>query len=131
MCCLQYIAECKRIWKSTPLRTGFLCFIIVVSTGLLATIERLRSKSQKQRGIIFAADINNLPLSQSFGYLYLPTILAVIYGILWSWIDLEAKRLEPYRQLSKPGGASAEDSILLDYPFDFLASVPLHSARRR
>ncbi|KAI9779104.1 MAG: hypothetical protein M1835_004766 [Candelina submexicana] len=51
--------------------------------------------------------------------------------MLWSWIDLDAKRLEPYFQLSKPEGASASDSILLHYPFDFIAFVPLKAARRR
>ena len=41
------------------------------------------------------------------------------------------KRLEPYFQLSEPAGASASDSILLHYPFDFLALVPITAARRK
>ncbi|KAL8801402.1 MAG: hypothetical protein Q9182_004466 [Xanthomendoza sp. 2 TL-2023] len=67
----------------------------------------------------------------SFGYLYLPTIIAILYSILWSWIDLDTKRLEPFFQLSRPGGANAADSILLHYPFDFVAYAPIRALRRR
>ena len=58
-------------------------------------------------------------------------MVIVLYGIGWAAVDLDVKRLEPYYQLSKPGGASANDSILLHYPFDFLALVPLIAAKRR
>ena len=58
-------------------------------------------------------------------------MVIVLYGIGWAAVDLDVKRLEPYFQLSKPGGASASDSILLHYPFDFLALVPITAAKRR
>ena len=57
--------------------------------------------------------------------------MIVLYGIGWAAVDLDVKRLEPYYQLSKPGGASASNSILLHYPFDFLALVPVTAAKRR
>jgi hypothetical protein len=46
-------------------------------------------------------------------------------------VDLDAKRLEPWFQLSKPEGAVAEDSLLLHYPFEFLAFVPISALRKR
>ena len=58
-------------------------------------------------------------------------MVTVLYGIGWAAVDLDVKRLEPYFQLSKPGGASASDSILLHYPFDFLPLVPLTAAKRK
>ena len=58
-------------------------------------------------------------------------MVTVLYGIGWAVVDLDVKRLEPYFQLSKPGGASASDSILLHYPFDFLLLVPLTAAKRK
>ena len=58
-------------------------------------------------------------------------MVIVLYGIGWAAVDLDVKRLEPYFQLSKPGGAPASDSILLRYPFDFLALVPIAAAKRR
>lgn len=80
---------------------------------------------------MLAPDLEKLPLSTTFAYLYLPTTVAVLYSMLWSWVDLDAKRLEPYFQLSKQEGASAENSLLLHYPFDFVALVPLKAFKRR
>ena len=68
---------------------------------------------------------------QIFCYRYLPQLVIVSYGIAWAAVDLDVKRIEPYFQLSEPGGASASDSILLHYPFDFLALVPITAAKRR
>jgi hypothetical protein len=49
----------------------------------------------------------------------------------WSWIDLDTKRLEPWFNLSNADGALASDSLLLQYPFEFLAFVPITAARRK
>jgi hypothetical protein len=48
-----------------------------------------------------------------------------------SWVDLDAKRLEPWFQLSKDTGADAKDSMLLQYPFDFLPFIPITALRRK
>ena len=80
---------------------------------------------------MFAKDGASLDPGQEFTYLYLPTIIAVIGSMIWSWIDLDVKRLESFFQLSKPDGASGSDSVLLSYPVDFLAFVPITAARRR
>lgn len=120
-----------RFWKPISLRTPFLLTVILVSFGLVAVLQVLLLQSQRNDGVLFASKIKDLPLKRSFLYLYFPTILSVLYGLVWSWIDLDAKRMEPYRQLSKLRGATAEDSLLLHYPVDFLATVPLSSLRRK
>ncbi|KAL9093626.1 MAG: hypothetical protein Q9159_000155 [Coniocarpon cinnabarinum] len=43
----------------------------------------------------------------------------------------QLKRVEPYFQLSKPGGGSGEETILLDYATDFIALVPFRALKRR
>jgi hypothetical protein len=48
-----------------------------------------------------------------------------------SWVDLDAKRLEPWFQLSSDGGATAENSLILQYPFDFLPFILLTVLRRK
>jgi hypothetical protein len=75
--------------------------------------------------------VETIPLSDKFLYLYLPTIIAVLFGIFFSWIDLQVKRLEPYYQLSRELGASGKHSLLLHYPFDFIPFVPITAARNR
>jgi len=82
-------------------------------------------------GLAFAATADDISTVASFSYLYLPTVIAVFYSMIWSWVDLDTKRLEPWFQLSRRGGAVAENSLLLQYPFDFLAFVPVRAARRK
>lgn len=88
-------------------------------------------KSQRDGGVIIADSLEDIALDKSFLYKYLPTIIALIYSVFWSWIDLQVKRLEPYHQLSKSDGAWGKDSLLLSYPFDFLPFVPLSAFKRR
>ena len=53
-------------------------------------------------------------LFTSFGFEYLPTILGVLHSLMWAPIAHDCMRLEPYFQMSKGEGASAENSVLLD-----------------
>lgn len=60
---------------------------------------------------------------------YFPIIVSFIYGGLWSWVDLDSKRLAPwYTMLSGKMEASANR---LQYPVDFGLVVPLKAARRK
>jgi len=120
----------RQAWKPVTLKAPFLLSIMLASSALIVMLQYLLISSQRNNGIIFSANINELPLNRSFAYLYLPTIIAVIYSFLWSWIDLDAKRLEPFFQLSQDGGASAKDSLLLQYQFDTIALVPLKAIRQ-
>jgi hypothetical protein len=119
------------VWKPTAFRTVPLLVVTLVSWALIAVLQLLLVKSQENGGIIFATNIERLPFGMSFLYLYLPTVITLVISIFWSWIDLQIKRLEPYYQLSKPGGAWGKDSLLLSYPFDFLPFVPFVSFKNR
>lgn len=46
---------------------------------------------------------------------FFPSFIAVFYGIIWMIVDGEAKRLEKFRQLSRPAGCQGASSICLDY----------------
>jgi hypothetical protein len=120
-----------KYWTPPALRTPVLVFTIAICWALIAILEFLLFKSQRDNGLIFAPKINDLPLRRTFLYLYFPTILAVVFSIYWAWIDLETKRMEPYYQLSKKNGALGKDSLLLHYPFSFLPLVPFRAFRDR
>lgn len=62
---------------------------------------------------------------------YGPTLVAVLYGLIWATIDHDVKRLEPYFQLSKPAGATAENSLLLFYPYMLHVWVPYVAIRKK
>lgn len=122
--------KCQR-WKPITLRRPFLLAVILVTLGLLALVQVLVIYDQRHDGILFATKISDLGTGYIFLYRYFPTIISVSYGLTWHWIDVDTRRIEPYRQLSKSGGAVGRDSLLLRYPTDLLAFVPLKAFRRK
>jgi hypothetical protein len=127
------VLRLPRNWKPIMLQYPALLNFIIISLSLIAILEVLYhfSKGDNGGGLAFGTTVNDLSTTASFSYLYLPTVLAVVYSLLWNWIDLDAKRLEPWFQLSGYNGATAANSLLLHYPFEFLAFVPIHALRRR
>lgn len=119
-----------RAWYPPALRWGNLVFTALVCWAFIAVLQYYLHKSQTEGGVIFAADINSLPLRRSFAYLYLPTVIAVCFSIFIVWIDHDAKRFEPYRLMSRSNGARGDESLLLHYPFDFIPMVPFVAAKR-
>jgi hypothetical protein len=103
----------------------------VLTLLLAAIIEVLAQRSQARKGLAQAPTLNEIPQYAIIGYRYVPNIVAVLFSLLWNWIDLDVKRIQPWTELSKPGGATAQNSILLDYPSDFIAVAPVRAAKRR
>lgn len=118
-------------WKPFTLSPLALGGLIVFTALLLAVVEASRQISEQKGGVLFADNLDDLPGTQTFAYLYLPTMIAIMYSIVWAWVDLDVKRMEPYYQLSKAEGTMASESLLLSYPHDFLPFVPVKAARRR
>jgi hypothetical protein len=118
-------------WRPPALRESVLAFLGLTSLGFAAVIQYLTIKSGQNQGLLFDPDIKDLPLSTSFSYNYLPTLVSTLYAFIWSWIEIDAKRLEPFYRLLQKQGALGRDSLLLHYPVDFLATVPFNSLRRR
>ncbi|THV67308.1 hypothetical protein D6C81_06928 [Aureobasidium pullulans] len=121
----------NKSWKPLTQKAFFLVPTILASGALIAVLQVYLTRSEQDAGILFASKISALPLNQTFSYLYLPTIISLVLSFVWTWIDLDIKRLQPYVQLSRDGGALGNDSILMHYPFDFVASVPFTAVRRR
>ncbi|KAF6841696.1 hypothetical protein CPLU01_00368 [Colletotrichum plurivorum] len=121
----------KHGWKPMSLGAPVLCCFALASFIIAAIIEILADQSQRNGGLALSASADSFSTFVRFCYLFLPTIVAVIYSLLWSWIDLDVKRIQPWLEMSRPAGATAESSIFLDYPYDFIAFVPIKAARRR
>lgn len=111
--------------------TPILAAIMVITILIIATIELLAHISQARGGLALSPSLEKMPQYAMLTYLYGPNVLAVLYSLLWSWVDLDVKRMQPWFELSKQSGALAKDSMFLDYPVDFIAFVPLKAARRR
>lgn len=118
-------------WKPVTLSATVLSLFALISIILGIIIEFLAQWAQRSGGLATVPSSEDFPTYVSFSYRFLPTILAVFYSLFWSWVDLDAKRMQPWFELSKPGGATAENSIFLSYPYDFVAFVPATALRRR
>ncbi|CAM1508210.1 Fc.00g050580.m01.CDS01 [Cosmosporella sp. VM-42] len=121
----------KHGWKPETMRAPVLLTFATASLLLAALLEVLAHQSQKAGGLSLVKDADSLPAIVTFGYLYLPTVLAVIYSLAWNWVDLDVKRMQPWLELSRESGATGHGSLFLDYPFDFVAFVPFKAARRK
>jgi Protein of unknown function (DUF3433) len=98
---------------------------------IIGTLEYLQRISDLKHGIIFASSRETIPDASEFLYLYLPTLIAVLYSTWWSWVDLDVKRLEPWYQSISTRKAKARCSLLLQYPIEFIAWIPFRAAKRR
>ncbi|KAK3373787.1 hypothetical protein B0T24DRAFT_528532 [Lasiosphaeria ovina] len=113
------------------MRVPVLASVIFTTLALAGAVEFLSQKSAKQGGLSLSNSADDIPFTVTFSYLYGITIVAVLYSLLWTWVDLDIRRLQPWLELSRPGGANADSSLLLDYPFTFLAFIPFSAGRRR
>lgn len=60
---------------------------------------------------------------------YLPTMMGILYGMLWEMSDVRLMQMEPFFQLTAPGGADATDSLVLNYVSASLPVVLLRSIK--
>jgi hypothetical protein len=111
------------------MRKPFMAAFIAVFIAHIVILEILIRISDQGNGLLFEDGRTSRSLI-SFAS-YVPIIISVILGLFWAEIDHDVKRLEPFFQLSKPGGSSAEDSLLLDYPYRFSLVVPFVAFRKR
>ncbi|RSL69436.1 hypothetical protein CEP54_002302 [Fusarium duplospermum] len=118
-------------WKPLSLSTPILSAVIALTLLLAAAVETIAQRSAAQGGLALSPTLDDLPGYAKFSYLYVPTIIAVLYSMIWSWIDLDVKRMQPWFELSKPKGATAENSLFLDYQYEFVALVPFKAAKQK
>ncbi|OAA75486.1 hypothetical protein LEL_07474 [Akanthomyces lecanii RCEF 1005] len=118
-------------WKPETMQSPVLLALALASLLIAALLELLAQKSAADGALSIVATAEDIPPLVSFGYLYLPTIVAVLYSLAWNWVDLDVKRMQPWLQLSREKGALGKDSLFLDYPVDFVAFVPFKAAKKR
>lgn len=117
-------------WKPFSMRWPYLLMLILLSVTLAGMTEALYRSSAKTPLVSFTSPQQIKP-GTYFVIKFLPTIAAVIYGVIWQMTDLEVRRLEAYYQLSKKGGATAAETLNVDYITNLSFLRPLHAYRLR
>ncbi|KAJ6258540.1 hypothetical protein Dda_6584 [Drechslerella dactyloides] len=109
-------------WRPWEMDWPYLTFLNVLTLGLAGVTEYLiqLSDSIGNKGLIQYQFARNVPIGQWIAWKYVPTVVGVVFGVLWQVTDTEVKRNEPYYQMSKPQGSIAKNSLNVDY-FEFLS----------
>ncbi|KAJ4412343.1 hypothetical protein N0V91_000814 [Didymella pomorum] len=119
-------------WRPLTMGWPWLAMLTVIALGLAALQEYLCQKSLRDKdGLAKFRKADELSLTAFFTWKYAPIIAFVFYGILWQMTDFEVKRLEPYYQLSRNTGATAGESLNMDYLTFMSWLVPLRALRHR
>ena len=122
------------------MRPWFIAILLLISLSLIVCVETLYQYSDrgllrpdKQPGIrTFMQVDKDLSVVIFAMWKYLPTLIAVIYGILWKITDTEVKRTEPYYQLSKGSkGALAASTLNIEYQTFWSLLVPVAAIQHR
>ena len=121
----------KRPWRPWTLTAKVLVPTALFTTLLIVALALLQWQNARNGALFFADSEDGFLYAELFLYRYLPTIIIVLYGVIWSWIDLDIKRLEPWFQLADSKGADGASSLLLQYPVQFLPLVPFKDARKK
>ena len=113
------------------LRIPVLASFALSSLLIAAAVELLAQISQRRGGFALSDSPKNLKEPRIFVLTLIPTIVSVVYSLCWSWIDLDVKRFQPWVELSKDDGTTAEKSLFLEYKYDLIPLAAFKSAKRR
>jgi hypothetical protein len=121
-------------WRPFSMRKPYIVLLIVIAL-VLGIIQELvcqiSIKKGPEGGLLEFKNPKELNMLQYFAWKYMPTIVLLTFGIMWQIVDFEVKRLEPYYQLSKRDGATAQDSLNQDYLTFMSYLVPLKAIRSK
>lgn len=124
-------------WRPFSMGFPWLAMLIFIALALAGLQEFLCQMSLKivaeddEDGLITFTKPGDLTVTKFFTWKYASIMTFVFYGILWQMTDFEVKRLEPYYQLSKKTGATAGESLNMDYLTFMSWLVPLRALRHR
>ena len=121
----------RRAWIPWFLRDTFIVLWLVIALILLlAFLISSYLHSAVANGFLpqLPAPTTNLAFSPAnFLYSFVPSLLGLLLYLLWLPIDHSFRALEPFAQLSRPDGASAALSLLLEYNTNLPISVSIRA----
>ncbi|KAI9713290.1 MAG: hypothetical protein M1828_001463 [Chrysothrix sp. TS-e1954] len=119
-------------WRPFPMQLWYTLTLICIAIILAGVQEYLCQISQRSAtGLLKFTNPDEVGQGDWFVWKYLPTIVLVSYGVAWQAKDFEIRRLEPYYQLSKPTGATAAESLNIDYLTFWSYLIPFKAMRYR
>jgi hypothetical protein len=96
-------------WLPSSLSVTYLITVAMISTALAIVCLGITLASKKNDGLAYS----HLTWTFQFAVSFLPTLVSVLYALLWIPIVKDVLRTESWALLARPNGASASESILL------------------
>jgi hypothetical protein len=122
-------------WRPFFMGWPWISILVTIALLLAGVQEYLCQLSMKRQsegeGLAKFKNPKELSVLVYFTWKYAPVLFFVIYGIMWQATDFEVKRLEPFYQLSKKSGATAGESLNMDYLTFMSWLVPLRALRHK
>ncbi|KAK5242920.1 hypothetical protein LTR20_007080 [Exophiala xenobiotica] len=122
-------------WKPWSLRPIYILSLLTLALALAGFQEFLCQRSyqhvREKTGILAFNDADEISSWDWFAWKYLSTMVTIVYAVLFSIMDFNIRRLEPFYQLSRPRGASAAASLNLNYLTMSQYFVPFKAFRLR
>ena len=122
-------------WKPFSMRFYYIGSLAVLAIVLAVIQEILLQKSlrkSRDRTALISFDkVAEVSTAAFFAWKYLPTMVAIVYAVMFSIMDFDIRRLEPYYQLSQPLGAQASASLNLDHLTMFQYFIPFKAFHLR
>ncbi|CAG1968673.1 unnamed protein product [Fusarium graminearum] len=115
-------------WKPPTMRWPYLTLLIIISV-VLAIVQEYLFRTFHDKPIISFTEPKDIDTFVYFAVKFLPTVVAVIFGVFWQFTDFEVRRLEAFYQLSKQQGALASKSINADYVTSFSFLRPFRAIK--
>ncbi|QPC77586.1 hypothetical protein HYE68_008338 [Fusarium pseudograminearum] len=115
-------------WKPPTMRWPYLTLLIIISV-VLAIVQEYLFRTFHEKPIISFTEPKDIDTFVYFAVKFLPTVVAVIFGVFWQFTDFEVRRLEAFYQLSKQQGALASKSINADYVTSFSFLRPFRAIK--
>lgn len=118
-------------WQPLSLHAYLLTCMMLATAMLLGTTVWLHYVDSTYKRIFPGPSGNGLSERDIFNIRTLPTIVIVLYGIWITVLDLDVKRLEPWRQLSLKHSARSGSPLICRYDTDFILSVLARAFKKR
>ncbi|KDQ22240.1 hypothetical protein PLEOSDRAFT_1086950 [Pleurotus ostreatus PC15] len=101
-------------WVPLPLRTWFWLSLVVFLAGGAIALEVALHFSNKNQGWATKGDITDSQDVMHYVYTLPPVAVAAFLVAMWTWTDIEIKKMQPYVDLVH-GDSPPQRSLLLDY----------------
>lgn len=121
-------------YRWTPwflLETFVVAWIVTAFVLLVAFIVVSFVRQAVRNGFLplLASSTNSIGFSPAdFLYSFIPSLIGLVLFLLWQPFDMYFRALQPFSDLANPRGASAEESLLLNYTSCFPIAVSVNAA---